>query len=96
LQALADEARQSGNESQLQQAEAEFLHHYRKDDRGDAVLQVIERMAGADQAQGETLLPVGDFGGRDGERRGCGWFIVHEGSIPWGHGVGKYGSWFTG
>ncbi len=81
LQTLADETRQRRDEAQADQAEAELGHHHRKDHRGDAVLEMIQNMAAADQAEGHALLPNRRFQSGNGAWRcgfgGGGGWIAH-------------------
>ncbi len=64
LQALADEARQRRDKAESDEPEAELSHHHRKNYRGDAVLQVVQNMTTADQAERHALLPQCGFEGR--------------------------------
>ena len=83
LQPLADETGESRKKSQSDQTEAELGHHDGKYDGGDAVLQMVQNVAAADQAQGHSLLPQACFERRRRDRRnqggvyGSGW-ITHR------------------
>jgi hypothetical protein len=87
LQSLPDKTRHCGDHSELKEAETQLFHHHRKDDRGDAVLQMIQCVTGADEPEGETLLLIGCIedlrAKRSGSCRFCSWFIVHNSSLSW-------------
>src|SRR6266508_1187841 len=71
LKPLADEIGNCRKRAELKQAEAELLHHHRKDDRSDTVLKMIQRVTGADQGQSKTSLPKSSVEGRRLGRCGC-------------------------
>src|SRR4029453_7700975 len=63
LETLADKIGDRREYAKLKQTEAELLHHHGKDNGCDAVLEMIERVAATDEADGETFLPLGCFEG---------------------------------
>jgi len=63
----------------LKQAEPQISYHYRKNDRGDAVLQMIERVANTDKPESEPLLLLGGFDGLCANAGGvCGFLNAHN------------------
>src|SRR5258707_8599769 len=87
LQSLADEIGDRRERAELKQAETKFRHHYRKENRGNAVLEMIERMTSADQTQGQSFLPHCCFesrrvsgGGNCRSDGGC--FVTHYDLLP--------------
>src|SRR5262249_55353175 len=85
LQSLPDKTRHRGDHSELKEAETQLFHHDRINDRRDAVLQMVQCMAGADQSKSETFLLIGGIENLRpkcrGSRRFCCWFIVHYSSF---------------
>src|SRR5215510_13384254 len=85
LQSLPDKTRHCGDHSELKEAETQLSHHDRINDRRDAVLQMVQCMAGADQSKSETFLLIGGIENLRvkcrGSRRFCCWFIVHYSSF---------------
>src|SRR5919109_2618128 len=92
LKPLPDEIRDRGKRAKLEQTEAKFLHHHRKDDRGDAVLKMIEGMTDADQTQSQPPLPKSGLESRCVGRPRCccsdgSYLVTHDGLIPQSVGV---------
>ena len=97
LKSLADEIRNRRKRAKLEQTEAKFLHHHRKDDGGDAILKMIERVTDADQTQSQTPLKKSGFESwRLGSRPCCrdgSCLVAHDGLMHlecWSNGILEY------